>query len=453
MATSRAATELIKGEQGSDKLLVRKASLKVVRGDECGKSVTLGEQPIVIGSSRDCDLALRDPAVSHRQFELRATPDGYLLRDLGSTNGTFVGGLRVREVWLASGAKIGVGRSQLLFTELDEREQLPLSRHESFGKLLGRSQSMRRCFALLEAAAATDSTVLIEGESGTGKELAAESLHERSGRSDGPWVVVDCGAIPSELMESELFGHVKGAFTGAAADRVGAFEAAHRGTLFLDEIGELDLRLQPKLLRFLEKREVQRVGSQQRQAVDVRVIAATHRKLEGMVAEGTLRQDLFYRLAVLRVHLPPLRERRDDVAYLALELARQLRPGADPGAWLDSATLGVLAAYDWPGNVRELRNVLERLAAMPQLSLELGAELARPEPGSPLGAGCGSDLLQLSYHQAKQRVLEAFERDYLQALLQQEQGVVVRAAERAQVPRQTLFRLIRKHGLRGAEDA
>ena len=314
--------------------------------------------------------------------------------------------------------------------------------------MLGKSAPMRRCFSLLEAAAGCDATVLLEGESGTGKEVAAESVHRLSARAAGPFVVVDCGAIAPNLIESELFGHEKGAFTGAAAAHAGAFERSDGGTLFLDEIGELDAALQPKLLRFLEKREVRRVGGTQAKKVDVRVVAATNRRLEQMAQEGGFREDLFYRLAVIRVELPPLRGRREDVPMLALELAARMRPGVDPASWLDARTLEVLSSYPWPGNVRELRNVLERLAALPDARPEL---LLDPAAGASVSADPLNALEGLSYHDAKERILDAFERRYVADVLAKENGVVARAAQRACVPRQTFFRLIRKHGLKESE--
>jgi transcriptional regulator with PAS, ATPase and Fis domain len=419
----------------------------VSKGPDRGREIQVGGRPVTVGTDGDCDLVLVDGSVSRVQFEVRATPLGFLLRDPGSTNGTFLGQSRVREVYLPPSATIRVGRSQIDFATLDAQQELPLSRHHRFGELLGHSPAMRRCFALLEQAAATDSTVLIEGESGTGKELAAESLHRSSRRAEQPFVIVDCGAIPANLIESELFGHKKGAFTGALHDRVGAFEAAHGGTLFLDEIGELDLAMQPRLLRFLERRQVRPVGGADGRTVDVRVIAATNRRLDNLVAEGGFREDLFFRLAVIRCQLPSLRERPEDIPVIALELARKIRPACDPAAWLGERALRVLESYHWPGNVRELRNVLERLAALPEV--DPSSLLAAPG-AAPAAAALGG-LADLPYHQAKEQVVDAFERRYLEEVLARERGVVARAAERAGVPRQTLFRLIRKHGLRGGE--
>jgi len=446
--TTSPPTEVIRVDAGSEVLQQEQARLRVTEGPHSGVHAKLRNGTIVVGTSPDCGLILaEDRALSARQFEIQITPQGFLLRDLGSTNGTFVGELRVERAWVTDRAVIRAGRSHLELVLTDQRESFPLSPRHSFGRLLGRSPVMRRCFAILERAAQTASTVLVEGESGTGKELAAEAIHQQSSRRKGPFVVVDCGSIPANLIESELFGHERGAFTGATAPRAGAFERADGGTLFLDEIGELDTSLQPRLLRFLEKRQSQRVGSSVVRSLDVRVVAATNKRLHAQVAEGSFRQDLFYRLAVIHVELPALRHHLDDVPMLALELARQLRPDVDPCTWLDNGTLAVLTAHHWPGNVRELRNVVERLAALPGLPPALGGP-------STAGAAPSADfaeldgLAELPYHQAKERILERFELRYLEAVLEAESGVVARAAERAQVPRQTLFRLIRKHGLR-----
>jgi DNA-binding NtrC family response regulator len=452
------ATQLIRGAGEADQLLVQEASLTVVAGPDKGSELPIAERTIVVGTSLDCDLVLTDGAVSRRHFEVRATPEGFFVRDLASTNGTFLGKLRLGEAHVSEATLLRVGRSEIKLVIGSKQERLELSRHERFGSMLGKSPVMRRCFALLEAAAACDATVLIEGESGTGKEIAAETVHQLSERARGPFVVVDCGAIASNLIESELFGHEKGAFTGATAAHSGAFEQADGGTLFLDEIGELEISMQPKLLRFLEKREVRRVGGTAVRKVDVRIIAATNRRLESMAKQGSFREDLFYRLAVICVALPPLRQRREDVPVLALELARRIRPGLDPVTWLDERAREVLSSYAWPGNVRELRNVIERLAALPEFHPEL---LLKPPVSNLGGEGVAegsmgavrSDALAgldtLSYHDAKERILDAFERRYVAAVLAREEGVVARAAEQAGVPRQTFFRLIAKHDLRG----
>ncbi len=445
MAAKLLPTEVVRRSENVETWLLQQAHAKVTRGPDKGREATMQGGRLVMGTDPECDLVLTDTSASRRHCELAAEPSGLVLRDLGSTNGTFVADLRIEKATLPPQTILVVGRNQVTVCVQHEREERPLSRHERFGELLGRSPAMRHAFNLLDAAAQSDSTVLLEGESGTGKELAARAIHARSTRSEGPFVVVDCGAMAPTLLESELFGHEKGAFTGATITREGALAAAHRGTLFLDEVGELELSLQPKLLRFLERRELRPLGSNTLKTVDVRVVAATHRRLEQMTAAKSFREDLYYRLAVIRVRLPALRERPEDIAMLALAMAAKLRPHLDPQRWLDEATLTMLGGYAWPGNVRELRNVVERLAALPGVSPETLLRSEKSSESAPLEPA----LATRSYHEAKDQVLERFERDYLTALLKREQGVVVRAAEVAGVPRQTLFRLIKKHGLKG----
>jgi len=291
---------------------------------------------------------------------------------------------------------------------------------------------MRHAFALLERVAATEATVLLEGETGTGKELAAAAIHDAGPRTADPFVVVDCGSIPDNLLESELFGHERGAFTGAEKSRAGAFEEAHGGTIFLDEIGELPLPLQPALLRVLEERSVRRVGSRSaRKSVDVRVVAATNRDLRAEVNAGRFRGDLFYRLAVLRVRLPSLRDRLEDLPLLVETLLRRL--GATPDAkrrLTRSAFLRSLRRHSWDGNVRELRNYLER-------ALVFGP----PEPSDAAATDPG-------FNASKRRAIEAFEREYLAELIAGHDENVTAAAKTAGINRVTLHRLLRKHGYR-----
>jgi two-component system, NtrC family, response regulator GlrR len=438
-----AATQIYQRPDGQHVLVLQKSRLVVQRGPDRGSSFVIDRPHVVVGTDADCDLRLADAAVSRRQFEVRLTPGGHVLRDLESTNGTVVEGMRVVEAYLRRGARIEVGRTTLRFTPLHESVELLLSPRESFGDALGRSPAMRHVFAMLERVAPTDTTILLEGETGTGKEVLARAIHGQSPRAGGPFVVVDCGSIPAGLVESELFGHEKGAFTGAAEARAGAFEVAAGGTLLLDEVGELPPDMQPKLLRALESREVRRLGANRVVPVDLRVVAATHRDLSEDVRSGRFREDLFYRLAVVRVRLPALRERREDIALLAKEIAHKVRPDADPAAWLGDGVIAMLVGHDWPGNVRELRNVIDRLAAFPE-----AADLALDAAGGTRAPA----LANLAYHEAKARALDAFERAYLHALLAREAGVVSRAAERAGVPRQTFHRLIKKHGLRAEGD-
>ncbi|MCK5799970.1 MAG: sigma 54-interacting transcriptional regulator [Deltaproteobacteria bacterium] len=313
-----------------------------------------------IGSAPNNDVTIFDTSVSRYHCELRHTTEGFVLRDLGSTNGCVAGGLRVKEALIQSEVVLQLGRSTLRFLPLTEEKRVDASKAVKFGELYGRSQAMREIFGILEKVAATDLTVTIQGETGTGKDLVARAIHQGSPRADGPFVVFDAGAVASNLIESELFGHEKGAFTGATEQRQGAFEQADGGTLFIDEIGELALELQPKLLRALEQREVQRVGGSRRIPIDVRVICATNRALVDEVQESRFRDDLFFRISVVVLDLPPLRDRGEDIEILIHALLRDLAPNmsAAPEA------VQVLQNYDWPGNVRELRNVLEAAVAM-----------------------------------------------------------------------------------------
>ncbi|HAP74890.1 MAG TPA: transcriptional regulator, partial [Acidimicrobiaceae bacterium] len=293
-------------------LRLQRFRLTVVAGPERGRSVEVGADEITIGTAPGNDLVLEDHAVSRHHVTITSTPRGALVRDLGSTNGTKVNGVPVERAYLLPGATISLGHSELRVEPAGETHEA-LSAEDRYGRALGTCPAMRRIFALLPRLAAADATILLEGETGTGKSLLAEAIHEASPRASGPYVVVDCGAIPPTLIESELFGHEKGAFTGAATTRIGAFESARGGTLFLDEIGELPIEMQPKLLRALEERVVKRVGGNESIRLDLRLIAATNRELREEVNRGRFRSDLFYRLATMRLRIPPLRERRDDI--------------------------------------------------------------------------------------------------------------------------------------------
>jgi DNA-binding NtrC family response regulator len=441
---SRPATQILTRADGTTVQLVRQASLKVVKGPDKGRAVTLSGGVVRCGADESCELVLRDSAVSSFHFEVRTTPSGFSIRDLESTNGTFVEGLRVGSCLVDSPAVIRVGKSRLKLTPQRGEVEIPLSVRDRFGSLLGASLAMRRVYAVLERVARVDATLLIEGESGTGKELVACSVHEASERSGGPMVVVNCGAIPENLIESQLFGHERGAFTGAERTHIGYFEAAQGGTIFLDEIGELPRAVQPRLLRVLQLHEITRVGSSRTLPVDVRVLAATNRNLAREVGEGRFREDLFYRLAVVRVEMPPLRERLDDIPLLVEHFLQQLAPEAELERALTREMMALLRHHDWPGNVRELKNVVERLLVFP----ELGAEAIR---GSRAPSSAGSNSLEplfaLPFHEARTQWTERFERAYLEAKLEESEGVVLRAAERAEIPRQTFHRLMRKHGL------
>jgi two-component system response regulator GlrR len=385
-----------------------------------------------LGSHPSNDLVIADPTVSRLHAEVIANEGGVVVRDLASTNGTYLDGLRISGAWARDGSVLALGATRIRVAVRTELAPVPLSTRTRFGDLVGSSIASRRVFGLLERCAETPVTVLIEGETGTGKDLAAEALHREGPRPNAPFVVIDCGAMPAPLLESELFGHEQGAFTGASARHTGAFEAAHGGLVFLDEIGELPLELQPKLLRVLEERKIRRVGSTTRVPIDVRIVAATNRSLALEVNGGRFRSDLFYRLAVARIEMPPLRERIEDVPLLADALLERLGAGeATRRRLLTPRTLASLAARAWPGNVRELRNVLERM-------LLVGATDAETSP-SPSAID-----VSVPWPEARRRALESFERSYVETLLAAHGGNVSRAARAAGIDRVYLHRLMRR---------
>ncbi len=394
-----------------------------------------------IGSHPSNDLSLDEPTVSRFHCEVRVDAEGALVRDLGSRNGTMVDGTYVKEAFLRTGSNLRLGKVGLRFELAAESNKVALSERTEFGSLVGRSVAMRMVFALLERVAASDVTVLLEGETGTGKGAAAESIHRAGARASAPFVVVDCSAIPPNLLESELFGHERGSFTGAAGRRVGAFEEAEGGTVFLDEIGELPAELQPKLLRVLEEREVRRVGSNLHQKVNVRVIAATNRDLRTEVNEKRFRPDLYFRLAVARIALPPLRERAEDIPPLVDRMLTVLGATPELAAPLRSGErLAQLGHASWPGNIRELRNYVERF-------LVFGETPPSFEP--PLATSSGPIVdLSVPLPEARRQLLEDFERRYLARLVERHGARTVQAAAAAGVDRVTLYRLLRRHGLR-----
>jgi two-component system, NtrC family, response regulator GlrR len=418
---------------------------RVVSGANAGLEASSTEGRLVVGSADGADLRLSDPTVSRFHVELEATGDGVLVRDLGSTNGTAIGAVFVREALVAANVALDLGKTRvevILGGGPPSTAPAPLT---AFGGLLGISSAMRAVFLALERAAPTTAPVLITGESGTGKELAARAVHMASPRASGPFEVVDCGGLPPALIESELFGHERGAFTGAAGEREGAFERAEGGTVFLDELGELPLEVQPKLLRVLGEKEIRRVGGRRSKKIDVRIVAATNRDLRREVNAGGFRADLFYRLAVIPIRLPPLRDRKEDIGMLVDALVESIAAerGLDLHVEIDDALRASLVAHTWPGNVRELRNYLEQLlilAAAPPLG-----EGAVPGAAGPDFEG----LLSLPLRAAKAELVERFERHYVERLLEATGENVAEAARRAGVDRVTLFRTIRRHGLRG----
>ena len=441
-------TEVLVLDKRSTTLKLRKCRLQVTAGPDEGRSLVSDKERLRCGAHPTNDLVLaEDRTASRHHFEIINTERGWLLVDLHSTNGTFLEGRRIERAYLSPGAQVRAGSSTLAFTPIDEEVALEPDRDGELCGLVGQSVAMRQVFALIKRIAPMDVSVIIGGETGTGKELVARAIHELSGRKRGPMVVLDCGAIPPNLIESELFGHEKGAFTGALTDRPGAFERAQGGTIFLDELGELRLDLQPKLLRVLENREVRRVGGNDVLEVDCRVIAATNRDLVKEIAAGTFREDLFFRLSVIHLQLPPLRERREDIALI---LKRAL---ADPEVLarhgpkhLSPDTLALLAAYPWPGNVRELMNVLSHVLAFSEGPQVLPEHLPPRLRGQAHDGGLSFNE-HLTFKDAKEQLLETFEREYVTSVLTRCEGNLSRAARESGLHRKSIERLVKKYQL------
>ena len=427
----------------SGRPVLRKVTLVVDAGPDAGMRRVLDAGALVVGSSKDADVVLADPRVSRRHCEIALRDDGVLVHDLGSRNGTTIDGARVESVVVAPGTQVALGDTVLSFVAADTVVDLG-DGPERFGPMVATSPRMREIFALLTRAAKSDATILLEGETGVGKDVFARAIHEASGRARGPFVVLDCGTIAPQLVASELFGHKKGAFTGADQDRAGVFEAAHKGTLFLDEVGELPLEQQPSLLRALENRQVRRVGETKARDVDARIVAATNRALGDEAAAGRFREDLYYRLAIVAVRIPPLRERREDVADLVRKFL--VDNGRDP-AEASTADLAALAAYDWPGNVRQLKNVVARACALAgdgAIALEVpGKTPRRASSSSPVPM---DDLFDVPLKEARATLNARFEEAYARRVVAQHGGNVTRAAEAAGVARNYLHRLLKKHG-------
>ncbi|MGZ3429285.1 MAG: sigma 54-interacting transcriptional regulator, partial [Polyangia bacterium] len=453
---SPALTTVFDGARATVRHL-RKSKVVVVSGAEQGREVEVGKPRVTGGRSIINDLVLSDKAISGSHFEILARDDGYRLRDLDSTNGTFIGELRIREVWLKPGQEFRVGHTLLRFVPTQEIVEIPLSKRDTFESVTGSSVRMREIFATLEKVAPSELTVMVTGETGTGKEMIARGIHQASPRKSKPFVVLDCGAIPKDLIESTLFGHEKGSFTGAVAQHQGCFEQAHGGTIFLDEIGELDINLQPKLLRVLENRELKRVGGDRVIKIDVRVVAATNRDLRQMVNQGTFREDLYFRLSVIHVELPPLRERKEDIPALADVFLREIGGRRGMSMVFAPDAVASLQGHSWPGNVRELKNVVERAASLTEGAMVTRADLmfnrdgGGPRSSSPSGPGGGRSngsseggggelsmppiLPGIDFKEAKQRVVDHFELAYLKQLLERHDGNITRSAQEAGLTR------------------
>ncbi|WP_428264401.1 sigma 54-interacting transcriptional regulator [Haliangium sp.] len=479
--TAAGLTTIFDGERATRREL-RTAKLVVTGGPDAGQEVVIDKARVSGGRSIINDLVLTDKAVSGTHFEIVVDDHGYRLRDLDSSNGTFVGELRVREVYLRPETRFRVGQTHLQFQPSTRVVEIALSDKDRFGEVIGSSPIMREIFARLEKVAQSDLTSLIMGETGTGKELVARGIHNASPRRERPFVVLDCGSIPRELIESTLFGHEKGSFTGAVGQHRGCFEQADGGTIFLDEIGELDVTLQPRLLRVLEQREITRVGGSRPVKVDVRVVAATNRDLRAEVNAGNFREDLYFRLSVVTVELPPLRARPEDIPTIAQHFLREVARRRRLTLSFGQDAMSAIVSYVWPGNVRELRNVVERAAALsdgPVITrsdlvfgrepgpsgivqhdlLQAGAgaaydavaKLAGQERGAVAGGPATFDPALFAsgygFKQAKQSVVDAFEAAYLKALLERNDNNITRAAQEAGLTRYHLRELLKRHQL------
>jgi DNA-binding NtrC family response regulator len=467
----------------------RRSQLVVVTGPEAGRVIDIHKTPFVVGKGEECDLVLSEPTVSRAHFRIDNDQGAFVIRDLGSTNGTWIDQFRIKEAWLRPGAALRAGSAQLRFEPVFRPLEIAPAAIDRFGGLVGRSVRMRQIFTMLQRVAQTEATVVIFGETGTGKSAVAQALHEASPRRAGPFVTVDCGAIADNLIESELFGHEKGAFTGADRTRHGALERAQGGTLFIDELVDLRLDLQPRLLRVLEEREVRRVGGNTPIKLDVRIIAASRFDLWREVQDKRFREDLYFRLAVFTLPLPSLRERSEDIPLLARAFAQSQKGGDRLLSRFTPEVEAKLMRHPFPGNVRELRNVIERalhldmdptemlgpaggLLASSSVtssssSSSIRSHLPLPPPTPPLHSSPSSSSTATSsaaaqderdavslradctlpWKEAKEQLVDAFEAAYFRRLLARSQGNVSSVARAAGIDRKHLYTLMKKHGL------
>lgn len=418
-------------------LPVRTLSVKVVGGPDLGLSLVDEADVVTVGLSEGNTLRLTDPAVSRFHVELSRRGDKVLVKDLGSTNGTQAQGLSLNEAAVPPGTVLTLGHTQLE-VGAGQNKSVELAEHDALGPLKGQSPVMRKLLARIDKAARSESAVLLHGESGTGKELIARALHERGPRAKRPFVTVDCGSLSPGLVASELFGHERGAFTGAERKHVGAFERADGGTVFLDEIGELPPSLQATLLGVLERKKFRRVGGSEDLSVDVRVVSATHRDLRAAVNTGHFRLDLFFRLAVVKLDVPPLRARAEDLELLITHFLHEAGSEATVASLFPKDVLTMLRAHQWPGNVRELRNLVESTLAMGETpALEVAPVEGAAMPGP-----------EQVYKDARAEVLQRFEQHYLEKLMALTRGNVSAASRHAKMDRSHLIELLQRHHLR-----
>lgn len=456
----------------NSRLRLSRFCLTVFREQNTAQVYEFDDGPVKIGTLEGvCTIALRDETVSRRHCQIVREGESYLLQDLESTNGTFVSGVKIREVYLKPNMEFMIGQTRVLFTPVSEEVKIVPSQHTQLGELVGGDLKIREIFSVVQKIANTDTTVVIEGETGTGKDVLARTIHKTSRRADKPFVVFDCSAVPEHLIESELFGHEKGSFTGAIMAREGLFELANGGTIFLDELGELSLDLQPKLLRVLENRQIRRVGSSRTTKIDVRVIAATNRQLDEEVKLGRFREDLFYRLSVVRLFMPPLRERLNDVSLLVHHLLKvapfnERSDGSKRALSVSSEAMEALKRHAWPGNVRELMNVLERACSFmegAEITLsDLPSSLSAKDhtsqsvkPVVPLTRSHSYETVDVRGEQApfetfkvaKERWVSLFEHDYILATLKRNHYNISHAAREADIDRKYFRKLMHKHGI------
>jgi len=427
-------TQLLVPALAEPGLVLPRFELVVEEGADAGQAQRFAQQTVQLGTARSNDFILSDATVSRFHARIDSREMGLVLRDLNSTNATRANGCRIREAILENDVELRLGNSLVRFRPLEETETVALQSEQRLGALIGGSVKMRHLFGLLRKVADSDLPVIVEGETGTGKELVAREIHNHSPRADKPFETLDCASIPENLIQSELFGHVRGAFTGADRDREGIFERAHGGTVFLDEIGDLRRDLQPQLLRILETGQLRRVGGNRPVKVDVRVVCATLMPLRRLVNQSEFREDLYYRLAGLHLEVPPLRERREDITLLAEHFLAE-EGASDVG--LSTFQRQALLRRPWAGNVRELRNVIRRAAIMGLDHLADHRETVSPAPAS------APEFILQPMKDAR----ESFERRYLEQLMARFPGEFDAAAEAADLHPKSLARLLRRLGV------